>query len=84
MTNPLAYYDTESGSVTHQMALPVSSISCCVFNRNDFFYQEQNALAFNRGYVLPSSDLFTVDSFPLVMVAKSFILKGYGLLHYKT
>ena len=29
------------------MAVPVPSISCCVFNNNDFFYQEPNELAFN-------------------------------------
>ena len=36
------------GSVNHQMAVPVPSISCCIFNNKDFFYQEQNELAFNR------------------------------------
>jgi len=36
------------GSVNHQMAEPVPSISCCVFNNNDFFYQEPNELAFIR------------------------------------
>jgi hypothetical protein len=30
------------------MVVPVPSISCCVFNNNDFFYQEPNELAFNR------------------------------------
>ncbi len=30
------------------MAVPVPSISCCVFNNNDLFYQEPNELAFNR------------------------------------
>ncbi len=35
-------------SVNHQMAVPVPSISFCVFNNNDFFYQEPNELAFNR------------------------------------
>ncbi len=29
------------------MAVPVPSISCCIFNNNDFFYQEPNELAFN-------------------------------------
>ncbi len=35
------------GSVNHQMAVPVPSISCCVFNNNDFCCQELNELAFN-------------------------------------
>ncbi len=35
------------GSVTHQMAVPVPSISCCVLNNNNLFYQIHNALAFN-------------------------------------
>jgi hypothetical protein len=29
------------------MAVPVPSISCCVLNHHNFFYQMQNALAFN-------------------------------------
>ncbi len=36
------------GSVTHQMAAPVPSISCCVLNHHNLFYQIQNALAFNQ------------------------------------
>jgi hypothetical protein len=36
------------GSVNHQMAVPVPSVSCCVLNNNDSFYQEPNELAFNR------------------------------------
>ncbi len=36
------------GSVTHQMAVPVPSIGCCVLNHHNLFYQIQNALAFNR------------------------------------
>ncbi len=36
------------GSVNHQMAVPVPSISCCIFINNYFFYQEPNELAFNR------------------------------------
>ncbi len=36
------------GSVNHQMAVPVPSVSCCVFNNNYSFYQEPNELAFNR------------------------------------
>ncbi len=35
------------GSVTHQMAVPVPHISCCVLNHHNLFYQIQNALAFN-------------------------------------
>jgi len=35
------------GFVTHQMAIPVPSISCCVLNCHYLFYQIQNALAFN-------------------------------------
>jgi hypothetical protein len=35
------------GSITHQMAVPVPSISCCVLNQHNIFYQVQNALAFN-------------------------------------
>jgi hypothetical protein len=38
----------EWGSVTHQMAVPVPSISCCVLNFHNLFYQIQNAIAFNR------------------------------------
>ncbi len=30
------------------MAVPVSSIRCCVLNNHNFFYLEQNTLAFNR------------------------------------
>jgi hypothetical protein len=33
--------------VTHQMAVPDPSISCCVLNHHNLFYQIQNALAFN-------------------------------------
>ncbi len=36
------------GSVTHQMAVPVPSIGCCVLNHHNIFYQIQNALAFNQ------------------------------------
>ncbi len=36
------------GSVNHQMAEPVPSISCCVLNYHNLFYQIQNALAFNQ------------------------------------
>jgi hypothetical protein len=39
---------TQWGSVTHQMTVPVPSISCCVLNHIHLFYQIQNALAFNR------------------------------------
>ncbi len=35
------------GSVTHQMAVLVLHISCCVLNHHNLFYQIQNALAFN-------------------------------------
>ncbi len=38
----------QCGSVTHQMAVPVPSISCCVLNHHNLFYHIQNALAFNR------------------------------------
>jgi hypothetical protein len=34
-------------AVTHQMAVPVPSISCFVLNHHSLFYQIQNALAFN-------------------------------------
>jgi hypothetical protein len=40
--------DLKSGSVTHQMVVPVPSISCSTFNNHNLFYHEQNALAFNR------------------------------------
>ncbi len=33
-------------SVTHQMAVPIPSISCCVLNHHNLFYQIQNVLAF--------------------------------------
>ncbi len=36
------------GSVTHQTAVPVPSISYCVLNHHNLFYQIQNALAFNQ------------------------------------
>ncbi len=39
---------SQRGSVTHQMAVPIPSISCCVLNHHNLFYQIQNALAFNR------------------------------------
>ncbi len=35
------------GSVTHQMAVPVPSKSCCVLNHHNLFYKIHNALAFN-------------------------------------
>jgi hypothetical protein len=35
------------GSVTHQMAVPVPRIGCCVLNHHYLFYHIQNALAFN-------------------------------------
>ncbi len=37
-----------AGSVPHQMAVPVPSISCCVLKHHNLFYQIHNALAFNR------------------------------------
>ncbi len=40
--------DFQWGSVTHQMAVPLQSISYCLFNHHNLFYQIQNALAFNR------------------------------------
>jgi len=46
-TNHLRENVIQWGSVNHQMAVPVPSISCCIFNNNDFFYQELNELAFN-------------------------------------
>ncbi len=36
------------GSVTYQMPVPVPSISCCVLDHHNLFYQIYNALAFNR------------------------------------
>jgi hypothetical protein len=38
----------QSGSVTCQMAVPVISLSSGFFNNHNFFYQEPNALAFNK------------------------------------
>jgi hypothetical protein len=38
---------SKGGSVTHQMAVPVPSISCCVLKHPNIFYQIPNALAFN-------------------------------------
>ncbi len=35
------------GSVIHQMAVPVPSISCCILNHHNLFYQIQNVLAFD-------------------------------------
>jgi hypothetical protein len=32
-------------ALTHQMAVPVPGISCCVLNHHNLFYQIQNALA---------------------------------------
>jgi hypothetical protein len=37
----------KTGSVSHQVVVPVLSISCCIFNNHYFFEQMQNALAFN-------------------------------------
>ncbi len=37
-----------AGSVPHQMAVPVPSISCCVLKHHNLFYQIHNALAFNQ------------------------------------
>ncbi len=42
------YSDTSPCSVTHQMPIPVPSISCCVLNHHNLFYQRKNALAFNQ------------------------------------
>jgi hypothetical protein len=39
---------SQSGCGSHQMAVPVQSIICCIFNNHNLFYQVQNALAFNR------------------------------------
>ncbi len=36
------------GSVTHQMAIPIPSISCCVLKHHNLFYQIHNALAFKQ------------------------------------
>jgi hypothetical protein len=36
------------GCFTHQMAVPVTSISSCVLNHYNLFYKIQNALAFNH------------------------------------
>ncbi len=41
-------WSVKGGSVTHQKAVPVPSISCCVLNHHNLFYQIQNALPFNR------------------------------------
>ncbi len=35
-------------SITHQMALPITSISCCISYQLNIFYKEWKALAFNR------------------------------------
>ncbi len=43
----VSYEFLEWGSVTHQMAVPGPSISCCVLSHHNVFYQTQNALAFN-------------------------------------
>jgi len=43
----ITYDWAQWGSVTHQMAVPVPSISCGVLNHHNLFYQIQNALAFN-------------------------------------
>ena len=49
MAKTLAYYGTKLMRLcTPQMAVPVPSISCCVLNHHNLFYQIQNALAFNR------------------------------------
>ncbi len=38
---------TKWGSVTHQIAVPVPSLRCCVLNHYNLFNQIQNVLAFN-------------------------------------
>jgi hypothetical protein len=37
----------ELDSVTHQIVVPVPSVSCCVLNYHNLFYQRHNAVAFN-------------------------------------
>ncbi len=44
----LAKLFEQCGSVTHQMSVPVPSISCCVLNHHNLVYQIQNALVFNQ------------------------------------
>jgi hypothetical protein len=62
------------------MAVPVPSISFCVLNHHNLFYQIQNALAFNVGYVLPSSALFSVASFPFSFIIEGAAKKVFKLL----
>ncbi len=62
MLRMIYFQETQLGSVTHQMAVPVPSISCCVLNHLNWFYQIHNALAFNQDMCC---HLFTVASFPL-------------------
>jgi hypothetical protein len=47
------------------MALPVSSISCLYFLTSNAKKFKEKGASFELGLMLPSSDLFTVDSLPL-------------------
>ncbi len=47
MTNTLACYDTLLMRLCHPPDAS-ASISCCILNHHNLFYQIQNALAFNR------------------------------------
>ncbi len=40
-SKPVFLIFVQWGSVNNQMAEPVPSISCCIFNNNDFFTKSQ-------------------------------------------
>ncbi len=58
-------YLLKRSSFTHQMAVPVPSINCCVLNHHNLFYHIQNALVFNWDMCWH----LAVASFPLPAVA---------------
>jgi len=64
------------GSVTHQMAVPVPSITCCVLNHHNLFYQIQNALAFNLDTCCHLALCLRLLPFHLLIILLQFFAKN--------
>jgi hypothetical protein len=76
------YGDNEA--VIHQMAVPVPSISCCVLNHHNLFYQMQSVLAFNWDmccHLALCLRLLPFHSFGRVLLEKGRKLMGENSSH---
>ncbi len=71
---------TKQGSITHQMALPITLISCCISQQLNIFCNDKNALAFNWDrccHLAICLQLILLDQLKLLKPTK---LKGHS--HY--